>query len=142
MIFQRSGLGKSLLIAAEGLWNWGFGVWNFKDEDDTYPRFWGQMIRWMATRTDTKRINVTTDLTTYSVGDEVQIIAYAYNESYQPMVAADLKIEVTPPDGKDFQVRTGINPQSLGTYRAQFRANQKGGVPHSCFRCGSLCFTR
>ena len=126
VIFQRSGLGKSLLIAAEGLWNWGFGVWNFKDEDDTYPRFWGQMIRWMATRTDTKRINVTTDLTTYSVGDEVQIIAYAYNESYQPMVAADLMIEVTPPDGKHFQVPTSVNSQSLGTYRAQFRTTQKG----------------
>ena len=126
MIFQRSGLGKSLLIAAEGLWNWGFGVWNFKDEDDTYPRFWGQTIRWMATRTDTKRINVTTDLTTYLVGDEVQIITYAYNESYQPMGAADLKIEVTPPDGKHFQVRSSANLESPGTYRAQFRANQKG----------------
>ena len=126
IIFQRSGLGKSLLIAAEGLWNWGFGVWNFKDEDDTYPRFWGQTIRWMATRTDTKRINVTTDLTTYSVGDEVQIIAYAYNESYQPMTAADLKIEVTPPDGKHFQVRTSKDSQNPGTYRTQFRANQKG----------------
>ena len=126
MIFQRSGLGKSLLITAEGLWNWGFGIWNFKDEDDTYPRFWGQTIRWMATQTDTKQINVTTDLTTYSVGDEVQIIAYAYNESYQPMAAADLKIEVTPPDGKHFQVRTSVNSQPLGTHRAQFRANQKG----------------
>ena len=126
IVFQRSGLGKSLLIAAEGLWNWGFGVWNFKDEDDTYPRFWGQTIRWMATRTDTKRINVTTDLTTYSVGDEVQIIAYAYNESYQPMVAADLTIEVIPPDDKRFQVRPSANLQSPGTYRAQFRATQKG----------------
>ena len=126
IIFQRSGLGKSLLIAAEGLWNWGFGVWNFKDEDETYPRFWGQAIRWMATRTDTKQINVTTDLTTYSVGDEVQIITYAYNQSYQPMAAADLKIEVTPPDGKRFQVRIGANSQRSGTYRAQFRANQKG----------------
>ena len=126
IVFQRSGLGKSLLIAAEGLWNWGFGVWNFKDEDDTYPRFWGQTIRWMATRTDTKQINVTTNLTTYSVGDEVQIITYAYNESYQPLVAADLKIEVTPPDGKHFQVRTSVTSQNPGAYRAKFRANQKG----------------
>lgn len=126
MIFQRSGLGKSLLIAAEGLWNWGFGVWNFKDEDDTYPRFWGQTIRWMSTRTDTKRINVTTDLTTYSVGDEVQITAFAYDESYQPMVAADFKIEVTPPDEKHFQPRVSANSQDPGTYRAKFRANQRG----------------
>ena len=126
IIFQRSGLGKSLLITAEGLWNWGFGVWNFKDEDDTYPRFWGQTIRWMTTRTDTKRINVTTDLTTYSAGDEVQIITYAYNEGYQPMVAAGIEIEVTSPDGKRFQLQTGANLQYPGTYNAQFRADQKG----------------
>ncbi len=126
MIFQRSGLGKSLLIAAEGLWNWGFGVWNFKDEDDTYPRFWGQTIRWLSTRTDTKQINVTTDLTTYSVGDEVQIAAYAYDESYQPMAAADLRIEVTPPDEKHFQVRVSANLQDPGTYHAKFHANQRG----------------
>ncbi len=126
IIFQRFGLGKSLLISAEGLWNWGFGVWNFKDEDDTYPRFWGQTVRWMATRADAKQINLTTDLTTYSVSEEVQITAYAYNESYHPMDDADLKIEVTPPDGKRFQVRTETNSQVAGAYTAQFRANQKG----------------
>ena len=42
------------------------------------------------------------------------------------MVAADLKIEVTPPDGKRFQVGTSANSQSSGIYRARFRANQKG----------------
>lgn len=126
IIFQRSGLGKSLLITAGGLWNWGFGVWNFKDADDTYPRFWGQAIRWLTAATDTKQINVATDLTTYSVGDEVQIITYAYTESYQPMVAANLKIEVTPPDGKRFQVQTSAAAQSPGVYRSRFDANQKG----------------
>ena len=126
IIFQRSGLGKSLLIAAEGLWNWGFGVWSFKDEDDTYLRFWGQAIRWMATQADAKQINLTTDLTTYSVGDEVQITVYAYDESYQPLGDASLKIEVTPSDGKSFQVRTAASSQIPGGYTAQFRANQKG----------------
>ncbi|MCZ6675676.1 MAG: hypothetical protein O7E52_00305 [Candidatus Poribacteria bacterium] len=126
IVFQRSGLGKSLLITAEGLWNWAFGVWNFKDEDNTYPRFWGQTVRWMATRADAKQINVTTDLTTYSVGDEVQITAYAYTESYQPMADADLTIEVIPPDQKRFQIRTQADSQVAGAYTAQFRANQKG----------------
>ena len=60
IIFQRSGLGKSLLIAAEGVWNWGFSVWSFKNEDTTYSRFWAQTIRWMATRGEGKQISVTT----------------------------------------------------------------------------------
>jgi hypothetical protein len=126
IIFQRTGQGKSLLIAAEGLWNWAFGVGNSTVEDNTYARFWGQTIRWMATRADAKQINVTTDLTTYSVGDEVHITVYAYDESYQPVDNAALKTEVTPPDGKLFQVRADKNSQTPGVYAAQFNANQKG----------------
>ena len=121
VIFQRSGLGKSLLIAAEGLWTWGF-----KDEDDAYPRIWGGAIRWMATRTDAKKINLTTDLTTYSVGDEVQITVYAYDESYRPLTDAAFKIDVIPPDRKSFQVRTVASSQIAGAYTAQFEVNQRG----------------
>ena len=121
VIFQRSGLGKSLLIAAEGLWTWGF-----KDEDDAYPRIWGGAIRWMATRTDAKKINLTTDLTTYSVGDEVQITVYAYDESYRPLTDAAFKIDVIPPDRKSFQVRTVASSQITGAYTAQFEVNQRG----------------
>ena len=97
IIFQRSGLGKSLLIAAEGVWNWGFGVWSFKHEDNTYPRFWAQAIRWMATRGEEKQITVTTNLPTYSVGDTVEIVVFAYDESYQSLNNAVIDIEVLLP---------------------------------------------
>ena len=42
LILQRAGLGKSLMIAAEGFWNWGFGVKTFKATryHAIYPRFW------------------------------------------------------------------------------------------------------
>ena len=126
IIFHRIGLGKSLLIAAEGVWNWAFGVWSFTDKDDTYPRLWGQIIRWMATRADTKQLNVTTDLSTYTVDDEVQVTLFAYNESYHPLADAAVRIEVVPPDNKSFQLRTSPQPTTAGAYTAQFRANQKG----------------
>lgn len=126
IIFHRIGLGKSLLIATEGVWNWAFGVWSFTDEDDTYPRLWGQIIRWMATRADTKQLNVTTDLSTYSVGDDVQVTLFAYNESYQPLNDAEVRIEVVPPGNKSFQLRTSPQPVTTGAYKAQFRAAQKG----------------
>ena len=125
VVFQRSGTGKSLLIAAEGLWNWGFGVWGFKEEDNIYPRFWGGAIRWMATQAFVKPINLTTDLTTYLVGDAVQITVYAYDESYRPLEEAAFKIEVFPPDRKSFQVRAASS-QIAGVYTAQFKVNQKG----------------
>ena len=126
IIFQRSGLGKSLLIAAEGVWNWRFGVWSFKNEDNTYPRFWAQSIRWMATRGEEKQISVTTNLPTYSVGDIVEITVFAYDESFQPLNNAVIDIEVFPPSDQPFQLHASANSANTGAYTARFSADSQG----------------
>ncbi len=126
IIFQRSGLGKSLLIAAEGVWNWRFGVWSFKNEDNTYPRFWAQSIRWMATRGEEKQISVTTNLPTYSVGDIVEITVFAYDESFQPLNNAVIDIEVFPPSDQPFQLHASANSANTGAYTARFNSDSQG----------------
>ena len=108
MIFQRVGLGKSLLFAAEGLWNWGFGVSNFKDARylTLYPQFWAQALRWMGTtHSDENRLYLTTDTSTYATGDAVRVTAQVYSETYRPQADATVQIEVTPPVGEPFQLR-------------------------------------
>ena len=108
MIFQRAGLGKSLLFAAEGLWNWGFGVSNFKDARylTLYPQFWAQALRWMGTtHSDENRLYLTTDTSTYATGDAVRVTAQVYSETYQPQADATVQIKVTPPVGEPFQLR-------------------------------------
>ena len=108
LILQRAGLGKSLLIAAEGFWNWDFGVKTFKDRHyhTIYPRFWAQVLRWMATNTDDKNVYLTTDASTYAIGDTVKVTAYLYSQTYQPQAGAMVEIEVVPPDGVPFQVNS------------------------------------
>ena len=106
LILQRTGLGKSLIIAAEGFWNWDFGVTTYKDTryHTIYPRFWAQVVRWMATNTDDKNVYLTTDASTYAIGDTVKVAAYLYSETYQPQAGATVQMEVVPPDGVPFQV--------------------------------------
>lgn len=108
LILQRAGLGKSLLIAAEGFYNWDFGVKTFKDTryHTIYPRFWAQVLRWMATNTDDKNVYLTTDASTYTIGDAVRVTAYLYSETYQPQAGATVQVEVIPPDGVPFQVNS------------------------------------
>ena len=108
MIFQRTGLGKSLLFAAEGLWHWDFGVSNFKDARylTLYSQFWAQALRWMGTtHADENRLYLTTDTSTYATGDTVQVTAQVYSETYQPQADAAVQVEVTPPGGEAFQLR-------------------------------------
>ena len=142
LILQRAGLGKSLMIAAEGFWNWDFGVRTFKDTryHAIYPRFWAQVLRWMATNTDDKNVYLTTDASTYAIGDTVKVTAYLYSETYQPQANATVQIEVVPPDGVPFQLQISAATESTdgllsqqnttanmsNLYTAQFVLLQKG----------------
>lgn len=155
LMLQRAGLGKSLLIAAEGFWNWNFGVRTFKDTryHTIYPRFWAQVLRWMATNTDDKNVYLTTDASTYTIGDTAKVTAHLYSETYQPQAGATVQIEVVPPDGATFQLQihaatenTSEAPSEQGTvadmgnlYTAQFALLQKGNYRiRSTGRSGSL----
>ena len=121
LILQRAGLGKSLMIAAEGFWNWGFGVKTFKDPryHAIYPRFWAQVLRWMATNTDDKNVYLTTDAATYAIGDTVKVTAYLYSETYQPQAGATVQIEVVPPDGAPFQLQINAATESTNEMLSQ-----------------------
>ena len=156
LVLQRAGLGKSLLIAAEGFYNWHFGVKTFKDKryHTIYPRFWAQVLRWMATNTDDKNVYLTTDASTYAIGDTVKVTAYLYSETYQPQAGATVEIEVVPPDGEPFQVKSArssvVGSQSGGEpakpdpsfdshFTAQFVLLQKGKYRiHATGRSGNL----
>ena len=133
LILQRTGLGKSLLIAAEGLWNWDFGVNTFKDTryQDLYSRFWAQVLRWMATNTDDEKLHLTTDADSYAIGDTATVTAYLYSEAYRAtQTDATVQFEVVPPEGAPFQLQIrGITETTTDTgslYSAQFSLLQNG----------------
>ena len=133
LILQRAGLGKSLLIAAEGLWHWDFGVNTFKDTryQDTYSRFWAQVLRWMATNTDDEKLHLTTDADSYAIGDTATVTAYLYSEAYRAkQTEATVQFEVVPPEGAPFQRQIrGITEQAAETgnlYSTQFSLLQNG----------------
>ena len=108
LILQRAGLGKSLLIAAEGLWNWDFGVNTFRDTgyQDIYARFWAQVLRWMATDTDDDKLHLTTDASSYAIGDTATVTASLYSEAYRAtQTDATVQFEVVPPEGAPFQLQ-------------------------------------
>ena len=142
LMLQRAGLGKSLLIAAEGLWNWDFGVKTFKDSRYRviYPRFWAQVLRWMATDTDDEKLYLATDAAAYTIGDTAKVTAYLYSETYRPQTDATVQVEVVPPEGAPFrlQIRSaaesanGLASQQISTanigslYTTQFELLQKG----------------
>lgn len=133
LIFQRVGLGKSLLFAVEGIWNWDFGVNAFKGTtyQTVYPRFWAQVIRWMAQQSDENRIYITTTAPTYAQGETAQINVRAYSHTFQPQVDAEIQLSVTSPSGSTFPLKTRAaatenQATNSGTYTAHLKVEEKG----------------
>ncbi|MDE0554079.1 MAG: hypothetical protein OXI24_07695, partial [Candidatus Poribacteria bacterium] len=104
-------------------WNWDFGVKTFKDNRyrTLYSRFWAQVTRWMATHTDDKKLYLTTDAATYTIGDVAKVTAYLYAETYQRQTDATVRIEVVPPDGTPFQLRIHSATENANGSAAQQR---------------------
>lgn len=133
LLFQRVGLGKSLLFAAEGLWNWDFGVNTFKDKTYTtvYQQFWAQVLRWMEQESDENRVYISTNASTYTQDDDVEISVRIFSYSFKPQENSDVKIDVTSPNGSTFSLTTraeivGSQSNNIGKYNATFKAEESG----------------
>lgn len=126
--FQRYGAGKTMLIAVDDLWCWAFGMEGVRNEEKNlyYSKFWSQAIRWIATKSDAKLVNLETDKQIYNLGDEVKITVYVYDESYAPLNDANIKLTVMPPGNDQFEIRPLADKVIDGLYSARFRSDQKG----------------
>ena len=133
LIFQRVGLGKCLLLTAEGLWNWQFGVHAFKNNTDPtlYSRFWAHMLRWMSPQTDENNLSLTTASPAYALGETAQIQVSVSSHMLQTQANADIQLTVTTPKGTTLPLpshRTPIDPQGHPSRRwtAQWKVEEKG----------------
>ncbi|MDP6998883.1 MAG: hypothetical protein QF569_22570 [Candidatus Poribacteria bacterium] len=131
LTYQQSGLGKCLLLAAEGSWRWAFQTTpdNNRTKADNllgspYARFWTQTMRWLASRASTKPIHLTTDQVSYQVDEEVKLTIYAYDSNAMPLTNARIQIDVSPYQQPMFQLSaTEIGD---GIYGVTFIANTDG----------------
>lgn len=80
--FMNYGKGRTFFSAVDDTWRWRAGVDNLY-----FGRFWGQVIRFVASGRllgKTPRYSVTTDKAVYAIGDTVRIDARVYDASMKP----------------------------------------------------------
>ncbi len=130
LTYFQSGLGKSLLLSAEGSWRWAFESTLQKSVVDQitssshYTRFWLQTIRWLSARASNNPIHLTSARMNYQIGQTVELIVYAYDANFMPMTQAEIKLDIIPSDNLSFQLPT--DEISEGVYRSTFTASTTG----------------
>lgn len=102
------GKGRSLAIATDTLWRWGFvAAARPGDDGRQYTRFWENAIRWLIQDPDLRHLHVDSDAVEYAPGAPVRIGVRLLGRDYQP--AARGKVTLT--------IRKGADPKNAQLVR-------------------------
>jgi uncharacterized membrane protein len=111
---QRYGRGRVLTFTGEAAWRWRMML---PSTDTTYPTFWRQATRWLASST-TDPIS----LRTRSTGPgRLEVLVDARDENFRPVRDADVQLRVAGTDGPSVTVKAAPERDANGTYRAEVR---------------------
>ena len=120
--WQRYGAGTCMWLAFDEAWRWRQGV-----GDKYHYRFYGQLIRWLSLQSFTraKRFFVTTDKTSYDVGETVQVRAEIRDReagAEQPTQ----EVIVEQPDGSRWNLQLRALEGEPGKFEGSFKPIQTG----------------
>ena len=129
ILYQRSGNGKSLLIATDELWRWSLHAKLSEDDPlrtDAYERFWAQTVRWLATATDAKQVTLSLGQAEFEAGDVAEVSVRVYDTGFLPIADAVVQLTATDPDGNTSAVPVTASATTPGHYQARLLLNRVG----------------
>ena len=122
LVTQNYGRGRTAVLATGGTWRWQMAQ---PLGDQTHPQFWQQLLRWLVTDTPDQ---VTASVPNQMLLDDghVKFFAEVRDKDYLPAADAHVEAHVLGPGGSAAQVEMSPDPNTPGTFHADFSADQPG----------------
>lgn len=118
MAVQQVGEGTSFMTMVDSTWQWRYRV-----GDKYFYRFWGQVIRSLTPHElpgANRFVRLTTDRTTYALGEKVVLRARLLTPNFQPVRVPSVTAEMQRTDGQRFPVKLEPVPGVAGIYSAEW----------------------
>ncbi len=122
IVTQRFGRGRTMLFNSGSSWRWKM---ERDHTDDTHPRLWRQIARWLIEDTPSN-VDVSTDRVLYRDDRHVDLRVEVHNKKYQPVDDAAVTASVTAPDGSKKDVRLEWSSKESGVYTGSYEASVPG----------------
>ncbi|MCY3023478.1 MAG: glutamine amidotransferase, partial [Planctomycetota bacterium] len=119
---QDAGAGRTAAFAPANSWRWKMLR---KADDDSFRRFWAQMIRWLAVGSK-EFLSVSTDVAVSGVRQPVTITAQVLDKAHRPSNAAKVVARVKDPFGNVEELPLPWVLSEDGVYQAVCRPAEKG----------------
>jgi hypothetical protein len=85
---------KSVSVLGYGLWRWNMLSSSGSGSEKVLESFLGNVIRWLTTQEDARRIVVQPSKHLYTTQDAVEFTAQVYDDSFQPLDDAQIEVRV------------------------------------------------
>jgi uncharacterized membrane protein len=76
MVTQQVGAGRAMVFSVDTTWHWRMIVGGFTGDASFYQRFWGQIVRWLASSDEESagaQLHLSTDRYRYPLGQNVEL---------------------------------------------------------------------
>lgn len=122
LITENYGRGRTAINATGGTWRWQMSQ---PLEDQTHEEFWQQLLRWLVTDTPGR---VVASVPSQILQDDgrIQISADVRDKNFLPASDAHVEAHILGPGGSAAQIEMTPDPNSPGTFHAQWTADQQG----------------
>lgn len=121
IITRNFGSKRSIAIIAKDIWRWKLQTAN--KSLSLFDRFIINSTRWLNAPEDNKRVKIYTLKKFYSGGEPIEFAAQVYDESFNSVNNAEVKVEI---NGKDFKNTLTLNSVGNGLYEGSISLNKNG----------------
>ena len=135
---REVGAGRTLAVATDGSWRWGFQAAEAGQGDRAYRRFWGSAIRWLVRDPDLTPLKVEPDQPAVEPGAPVGLTLTVRGPDYGPAPGRRVTAELVAEDGRtvgraeadsgaDGTARVELVPPGPGAYKVVAKGEGAGG---------------
>ena len=128
MLGESNGI-RTGIITAEGLWKWRLFDFAQHQNHDIFDGLMAKICTYLSVKEDKRKFRAATDKNMYRENEPVQFSAEIYNNSYELINEADVRVILTNGEGKQFPytmnkssrayaLNAGILPVGNYTYKA------------------------
>ncbi len=127
---------KSFAVLGYGIWRWKLLAGASPETEKFFDDWFPAVVRWLVTREDNKRVQVVPSKEIFSQGELIDFLGQVYNESYQPIENADIRVTVKSRTAQG-QYETAMHSLGGGRYEGEIEMLPEGEYSYTAAAFGS-----
>jgi CARDB len=126
ILTRRLGNKRSIAVLAKDIWKWKLS--SAEKNLNLFDEFINNSVKWLNSYNQNKQVTIKTNKKNYSMGEDVDFTAQVYDEAYNPVSDAEVKINI---NSKGENNELTLNSLGNGLYQGSAQLNKAGDYSFS-----------